>query len=271
MKLSNILRQECFGVGLKFQDKTSVLKKIAQLAKKCSVLQEIDENDIFTALQKREKLISTGLGKGVAIPHCRLDNVKDFIIGVVTVPSGVDFDAVDGKKVQLFIFIIAPSKETNEHVRLLSMISQILRQPGFLENVLSQQAPENIMEEFLSHTKYDAVKEKDFSNKNLFHVFVQDENLFRDILQVFAGVSSSSVVVVEAQNENVYLSKIPLFAGFWNDKLIDFSKIIVAVVDKQLTNEIVRNIDQITGGLDHSNRVLVTIQNLFYTAGSLQF
>ena len=81
---------------------------------------------------------------------------------------------------------------------------------------------------------------------------------------------SSSVVVVDSQNENAYLSKIPLFAGFWNDKLIDFSKIIVAVVDKKMTNEIVRNIDQITGGLDNSNQVLVTIQNLFYTAGALQ-
>ncbi|MCK5706901.1 MAG: PTS sugar transporter subunit IIA [Candidatus Aureabacteria bacterium] len=270
MKLSNILKDECIGVGLKFKDKTSVLKEIAQLAKKCSVLQEVEEDKIFTALQERENLISTGLGKGIAIPHCRLDNVKDFVVGVVTVPEGVNFDAIDGKKIRLFIFIIAPSKDSNQHIRLLSTISQLLRQSGFFENILSQQTPESISEKFLFHTRSDAEEEKEFSNKNLFHVFVQDENLFRDILQVFTGVISSSVVVVDSQNENAYLSKIPLFAGFWNDKLIDFSKIIVAVVDKKMTNEIVRNIDQITGGLDNSNQVLVTIQNLFYTAGALQ-
>ena len=271
MKLMDILKEECFEIGLNATNKKTALKEIARLAKKSPVLKDIDEKDIFEALQKREDLTSTGLGKGIALPHCRMDEVEEFVVGAAIVPGGVDFDAVDGKKVSLLIFIIAPSSDSNKHIRLLSMISQLIRQEGFLENILSQKTPQSFREVFLSHTRKDAIEEKDFSNKNLFHVFVQDENIFRDLLQVFAGISSSSVVVVDSQNENVYLSKIPLFAGFWNDDLMDFSKIIVAVVDKSMTNETVRSIDQITGGLEKCTSVMVTVQNLFYSAGSLQF
>jgi len=266
-----MLREECFGIGISISNKKQALQEIARYAKKCPYLSKVDEKDIVAALEDREKIISTGLGNGIAIPHCRLENVENFVIGFITVPDGVDFDAIDGKKVKLIIFIIAPSRETNEHIRILSLLAQALRKPGVVESILQETVPEKIIEKFTANINYENGAERDFSNKNLFHVFIQDENIFREILQVFTGLSSSSVVVIDAQNENVYLSKIPLFAGFWDDKLINFCKIVIAVIDKKMTNEVVRNIDQLTGGLEKSNRVLVAIQNLFYTAGALQF
>jgi len=104
---------------------------------------------LLVGLQARESLGSTGVGKGIAIPHCRLKAVKDFVVGAVTVPSGVDFDALDAEKVRLIVFIIAPEVVSNKHVGLLSVISQRLLAPKALEQILEEPTPEGIYESFL--------------------------------------------------------------------------------------------------------------------------
>jgi hypothetical protein len=67
----------------------------------------------------------------------------------------------------------------------------------------------------------------------------------------------------------VYLSKLPLFASFWSDEPSNFGRIIIAVVDKKLTNETLRRIESVTGDLNKSTGIMVTVQNVDYAAGSL--
>ena len=76
-------------------------------------------------------------------------------------------------------------------------------------------------------------------------------------------------MVSEAEPAANYLQKMPLFAGFWSDKNIEFCKVILATVDKQNTNETIRRIEQEVGSLDERNDMLLTVQELFYCAGSL--
>ena len=102
------------------------------------------------------------------------------------------------------------------------------------------------------------------------HIFVQDEALFDDIIQAVSSVDASSVVVIDSQYEGNYLRRIPLFANVWSDMDHDFSKIIVAVLEKDLTNDVIRRVDHICGGLHTCERVLLTVQNLFFSAGELQ-
>jgi PTS system nitrogen regulatory IIA component len=268
MKLVDILLKECVQANAEFNDKEEVLQVVAQLAKKSSVLSELNEQSIVEALRKREALGSTGFGKGIAIPHCRIKSVTDFVVGIITVPSGVEFEALDGKPVKLIIFIVAPEAETNKHIRLLSTISQILSSPGAIEEILSQKTPEGIRESFLRHAVSEiSVKEK--PGRSLLHVFVQNEELFRDILQILAGINAGSPVVVDAENAGIYLSKIPLFAEFWTDKPQRFSKIVIAVVDETMINETIRRIESITGDLNKGEGVMVTVQGILYSAGSL--
>ena len=108
MKLIDVLREECIVAGAQLSNKDEVLREIAQTAKKNDILKGLDEQEILAGLKARESLGSTGFGKGIAIPHCRLKSVVDFVLGIITVPSGVDFEALDAEKVNLIIFIIAP-------------------------------------------------------------------------------------------------------------------------------------------------------------------
>ena len=92
--------------------------EIVQTARKCSILKNVSDEEILNGLQDRESLGSTGFGKGIAIPHCRLKSVSDFVVGIMTVPAGVDFEALDGEAVNFIIFI--------HNVKLASFICHTL-------------------------------------------------------------------------------------------------------------------------------------------------
>lgn len=268
MKLADVLRKECIVANARLGDKAEAIREVARLAKQCSVLENVSEQEILAGLQARETLGSTGVGKGVALPHCRLKPVKDFVVGLITVPSGVDFDAIDAGKVKLIVFIIAPEAESNKHMRLLSVISQMLLAPKVPERILSGQTPEGVYESCVQEQDAE-ISVREGIAKSLIHVFVQSEDVFRDILQILTGVESSSLVVVGAENASVYLSKLPLFASFWTDEPSDFGRIIIAVVDKKLSNEIVRRVETVAGDLGKGAGVMVTVQDIAYSAGSL--
>ncbi len=269
MNLFDILRLECIATGVELADKSAALRAIAGLSKKSHLLRDVDEAEILDGFERREELGTTGFGDGIAIPHCRLEGVSDFVVGIVTVPSGVDFEAMDGGDVRLIVFIVAPARETNEHLRVLSAISQVLRIPGAVEEILSETDPEAVRESFLRYAR-DEVDTKGHANKHLFHLFVQDEDVFRELLNTFAGMESASITVIESKNSREYLAKMPLFAGLWSDRYAGFSRTIIATVDKTMTNEVIRRIESVTGRLDDAAQVMVTIQEVFYTAGSLE-
>lgn len=268
MRLADFLRDECILPEASFSDKDAVLHAVARLAGESPALADVDECDILKGLRIREELGTTGFGHGIAIPHARIPDIGEFVMGIVTVPDGVDFEAMDGKPVRLIVFVIAPESEATGYIRLLSVISQTLNIPGVIEEVVAQKTPATIRESFLRHTR-DSVETKGHENKRIFHVIVQDEDIFHEILPVFEALESSSVFVVEAKNTAEYLSHMPLFAGFWGDTHLHSSRVIVAVVDKSLTNEGIRSIERITGPLDKRTDVMVTVQDILYAAGSL--
>jgi PTS system nitrogen regulatory IIA component len=268
MKLADVLHKECIVINAEFNNKAEVLWEVARLAKKSPVLKRVSEEEIFAGLEARESLGSTGIGGGVAIPHCRLKSVQEFVVGVIVVPPGVDFDALDDRKIRLVVFIIGPEVESNKHVRLLSIISQHLLAPNALDKILAEKTPDGIYDSLLSEKEED-INGGEQVARSLIHVFIQNEDFFRDILQILTGIESSSLVVVGAENARIYLSKMPLFASFWSDEPSDFSRIIIAVVDKKLTNETLRRIESISGDLNKSASVMVTIQEISYAAGSL--
>ena len=167
------------------------------------------------------------------------------------------------------VFIIGPDEETNEHIRVLSLISRILHIPGIVEELLAQHSPDALAESFLRHSReHVPVKEK--GAYRLCQIFVQDEDLFHEVLEVLASVQTASLAIVEGKNTREFLVAIPLFAGFWSDTHLGFNKIILMVIDASLTNETLRAIESVTGDLTKRSDILVLVQDLFYAAGSLE-
>lgn len=269
MRLADVLRPECVKVRANFEDKAFALCEIASLAKRSPICQRISEEAILEALQERETLGSTAIGEGIAIPHCRIKGIKDFVVGLITVPNGVDFDAPDNQKTRLLVFIIAPTDRPTTHIRLLSSLSRALQDPQSVLKLLKARDVNTITGHLVQLTGPDIRTDRP-NPKSQLHVFVQDEPIFKEILATISGLETSSLAVMDAENSRHYLSTLPLYAGMKKSSRPDICKVIVAIVEQKLSNEIIRRIEAVTGPLQECSGVMVTVQDLAYSAGSLE-
>jgi PTS system nitrogen regulatory IIA component len=270
MDLQKILCKDSIAIDDTLKDKDAVLHKIADMAASCPGLSKYKPEELFKKLEEREELLSTGIGKGIALPHCTLDDLEDFVIGILIVPSGVNFKAIDKKKVKLFIFIFAPKSKRNDHISYLARISQILQSPETVEEIVSQADPEKVYDIFSKHVALKEETEyKPAVENTLFHVFVQIEDKFQDLLQIFSEIAEAHVSIIDANNPGYYLYALPLFASFWNESEKGFNKIIVAVVPKKLSNEVLRQVKTMMSGLKNKDGILVITNDVSYFSGSL--
>jgi len=272
MGLLEALHESCIRVGSDAADKVAVLREIAGLAKESPVLSQVDENAIYEALSSREEIHSTGFGHGIAIPHCAFDKIESFIVGILVHARGVAFDSLDGKPTHIFAFIIGPMSKRNEHIRLLSEISRVLHDEDTVKQLLAAGGPAAVRERFLQPVAGQPDRKgQTETDRSLFHVAIQDEEKFDDILQVFSEMDECSVSVVEANDVTQYLHALPLFAGFLSDKRKGYHRIIIATVRKSLANEALRQITMVTGDLDAASGVMVAMQELSFCSGSLNY
>ncbi len=269
MNLIECLRRECVQTGLSASDKDGVLKEIANLARRCDLLEPYKEEQIYRALKDREAVGSTAFGGGIAIPHCALKDIDDFVVGLINVPDGVDFESSSGEPTRLITFIIGPAEKRNEHVTLLSAISRVLDDPDTVEELVRADNAEVLTENFLRHHR-GHIPHQD-RERCLFHVVIQDESVFNDILQVFSGAVEGDISVIESHNAGHYLDRLPMFAAFWSEHETGFCRIVIAVVDKALSNDVVRRINVVVKDLEHRSGVLVTVHELMLVRGSLDF
>ncbi|AKT39132.1 PTS sugar transporter subunit IIA [Chondromyces crocatus] len=93
--------------------------------------------EIERVLVERERLQSTGVGGGVAIPHGVLEAAERQVGAVLLCPRSIEFDAIDGEPVSILCAVIGPTRATGEHLKMLARISRLLRDPGFRRRLLS--------------------------------------------------------------------------------------------------------------------------------------
>jgi PTS system fructose-specific IIA component/PTS system nitrogen regulatory IIA component len=131
MKFSDFISVKAIRSDLTIQDKPGVIAELVQSLVDAGEIQAETKGDIIAAILKREELGSTGIGRGVAVPHTKHASV-DKLIGTVGVsPSGVDFSSLDAEKVQLFFLLISPPERPGDHLRALESITRQLRDDNF--------------------------------------------------------------------------------------------------------------------------------------------
>lgn len=124
IQLKEILSPSQVLVTANVTSKKKALEVIAQaVASQCT---ELDEHELFEQLIEREKLGTTGFGKGVAIPHCRIDHCQQPIAVVLKLVNPIDFDAVDNELVDILVGLVVPANATDEHLQLLKQIAELL-------------------------------------------------------------------------------------------------------------------------------------------------
>ena len=146
MRIADYLRDSLIFLDLETKDKRSTIAKIVDL---------MDKNNIFANASKflnevnqRESLGSTGIGKGIALPHARTQNVKDITISMTRLKEGVEFGSEDKQPVKLIFLLGTPLNAVGEYLKVLAKLSKLLRDDKIRNQILKVETPVQIRKIF---------------------------------------------------------------------------------------------------------------------------
>jgi PTS system nitrogen regulatory IIA component len=134
MRLDQILKLEYLNDDLQAKTKTEALAELSAMIIKGFA--RLDGSQIIEVLQQREKLGSTGIGDGVAIPHGKVGALEELVVAFGRSKNGVAFDSMDGKPVHLFFLLLAPENCTGQHLKALAKISKMLKTGNFRRKLM---------------------------------------------------------------------------------------------------------------------------------------
>jgi PTS system nitrogen regulatory IIA component len=149
MKLLDVLQRETILADLKAHDKKGVLE---ELVDSVSHLAGDHRKELVRILMERERLGSTGIGGGIAIPHGKIKDLKSMIISFGLSRKGVDFDSMDNRPAYIFFLLITPEDSTGLHLKILARISRLLKNDAFKEKLMNASNSDEI---------FEALKEED--------------------------------------------------------------------------------------------------------------
>jgi PTS system nitrogen regulatory IIA component len=150
MHITEIFKKEFIIEDLKARSKRGVLTELSDLFALGSA--KVDTKHMVDVLMEREKLGSTGIGDGIAIPHGKLKGLETLLLSFGRSREGVDFESIDGKPVHLFFLLMAPESSTGQHLKALAKISRMLKDERFRSELLSASSAEAL---------FKAITEKD--------------------------------------------------------------------------------------------------------------
>jgi PTS system fructose-specific IIC component len=144
MRLSGLLSEETIIVSLHDKNKMSVIEELLDLAMKTGKIK--NRETALKAVMDREELMSTGLEKGVAVPHAKSSAASELTMSLGISKEGIDFEAADGKPSHLFFFILAPEAAAGPNVQVLAQIARLTSDPDFCQALKSASSPTEVLE-----------------------------------------------------------------------------------------------------------------------------
>jgi len=146
MKFADFIQVGAIRSNLAADDKEGVIRELAESLASSGALKADDLDGIIRAIMKREELGSTGIGKGIAVPHTKHPSVSKLVGTVGVSADGVDFNSLDGEKVHLFFLLISPPDRPGDHLRALENISRQLRDDTFCRFLKQARTPADIQQ-----------------------------------------------------------------------------------------------------------------------------
>lgn len=149
MKILDVLQKEAVLDDLKSQNKKGILEELVAPVTKIS---GINPEALVKVLMERERLGSTGIGGGIGIPHGKLKDLDNLVLGFGLSRNGVDFESMDGRPTHIFFLLVTPENSTGLHLKVLARISRILKNDPFKQKLMNASTSEEI---------YSIIKEED--------------------------------------------------------------------------------------------------------------
>lgn len=144
MKFIDFVNREAIRTSIDDDNKEQVIRSMVTALLEAGKIAEDQHDSIVEAILKREELGSTGIGRGVAVPHTKHPSVTDLVGTVAVSENGVDFDSLDGEKVHLLFLLVSPPDRPGDHLRALENISRQLRDDTFCRYLKQSKTSEDV-------------------------------------------------------------------------------------------------------------------------------
>lgn len=144
MKISEILNKDLLILDLQSKNKKGVLEELAAVLVDQGKLSDLER--VVEVLLDREKLGSTGIGDGIAIPHGKIKDLGGVVASFGRSREGVDFESIDQKSTHLFFLLVAPENSAGVHLKALARISRLLKDPSFRRRLMEAESREELFQ-----------------------------------------------------------------------------------------------------------------------------
>ena len=144
MKLKEILSKDVVRVPLENTEKDKVIEEMVNVLYKAHKVEDRDK--VYKAVIDRERVMSTGVGGGVAIPHGKADGVNELVASFGITKEDIDFGSIDDKPVRLVFLLVGPYDQTGPHLKALSRISRLMHKAEFRDQLIKSKTSEEVLD-----------------------------------------------------------------------------------------------------------------------------
>lgn len=144
MNLKDLLTKEVVKIPLVSEEKTQIIEEMVDILHNAGCVDDPDL--VLNAVLDRERVMSTGMGDGIAIPHAKTDGVKELVAAFGITRQNIDFQSIDGKPVRIIFLLVGPTDQTGPHLKALSRISRLMHRREFRDQLASARSSEEVIE-----------------------------------------------------------------------------------------------------------------------------
>lgn len=272
MKISSILDISGCRKKLSAHDKNSALEIMAELLSQNPAAKNVSSDDLLKGMLAREDLGTTGLGNGIAIPHCRLEGMKGFALALSVCSKGVPWNSMDGRSVHIVAAIAGPVEETDDHLRLLAGAARVLSNSKARYELLNSETEFAMHESFLYHLSPVTSRHKRKCRKKLMIMVLQEEKTYNDVMELFLEMGMEGAVTVSSDMMGPMLSNVPIFADFMDvlGRSRPEPRLLFVLVPETEVDSTVSAVEGITGDLENHRGACIIVIDTVSVRGSLE-
>ncbi len=272
MKISSILDISGCRNKLASSDKEETLRIMAELLSKNRASGTETVDSLLAGMKSREALGSTGMGNGIAIPHCRLEGMKSFALALTVCNKGISWNSIDGRSVHIICAIAGPLDATDEHLRLLAGAARVLSKGKARYELLNSETDFSLRETFLYHLSPVTTQQSKESRKKLLLMVLQEEKTYNDVMELFLEMGIEGAVTVNSDMMGPMLSNVPIFAGFMDvlGRSRPEPRLLLTLIPEEEVGNTVSAVEDITGDLDNHRGACIIVLDTISIRGSLE-
>lgn len=271
MNLYDYVDKSSCTVKMQAKGRDEAIEEIAKLAVRSPKLQGFSAEHIRDVIAQRESQGSTGFGNEIAIPHARIEGMSSFLVFVAISRKGVDFDALDKKKVRIFIVILGPAEEVNTHLQILAFVSRAVGHGHAKQELIHASSEEALYESFLRNASPAEERRQAKEPQKLVIINLYIDEYLYGVLELLIEEGVEGATVIESGGMGQYISNVPIFADFigFMQQSKHSSKTILCLVPESLVDEVIERIEEVTGDLDKKQGAMVMVLDVAKFRGSM--